>query len=109
MAGGTITTSVPRRIRTGRGATLGLALWFAGLAGVVIAPTAHAQSAGSWNKRGQDAEIREDYDAAYEDYMQGAPEEACRPALYGAGGSDALPGGGLSRGSRPRPAAERRH
>jgi general secretion pathway protein D len=30
--------------------------------------SAHAQSAGSWSKRGADAEVREDYDAAYEDY-----------------------------------------
>ena len=30
--------------------------------------TAHAQSASTWNKRGQDAEVREDYDTAYEDY-----------------------------------------
>ncbi len=32
--------------------------------------TARAQSAGTWNKRGQQAETREDYDAAYEDYRQ---------------------------------------
>ena len=32
------------------------------------APAAHAQSASTWNKRGADAEVREDYDAAYEDY-----------------------------------------
>ncbi len=32
--------------------------------------SAHAQSANSWNKRGQDAENRQDYDAAYEDYHQ---------------------------------------
>jgi general secretion pathway protein D len=31
---------------------------------------AHGQSAGKWNKRGQDAETREQYDAAYEDYLQ---------------------------------------
>ena len=31
-------------------------------------PAAHAQSASNWNKRGQDAEVREDYDTAYEDY-----------------------------------------
>ncbi len=34
------------------------------------APSAHAQSAAAWNKRGQAAEIREDYDTAYEDYRQ---------------------------------------
>ncbi len=31
---------------------------------------AHAQSAAGWNKRGQTAEARGDYDAAYEDYRQ---------------------------------------
>ena len=29
---------------------------------------AHAQSASAWSKKGQDAEARQDYDAAYEDY-----------------------------------------
>jgi len=33
-------------------------------------PTAHAQSAAAWSKRGADAEVREDYDAAYEAYKQ---------------------------------------
>jgi general secretion pathway protein D len=32
--------------------------------------SAHAQSAGSWAKRGANAEAREDYDAAFEDYRQ---------------------------------------
>ncbi len=32
------------------------------------AMTAHAQSAAKWDKKGQDAEARQDYDAAYEDY-----------------------------------------
>ncbi len=32
--------------------------------------TAHAQSANSWSKKGQAAEDRQDYDAAYEDYRQ---------------------------------------
>lgn len=31
---------------------------------------AHAQSASTWNKRGQQAETREDYDAAFEAYRQ---------------------------------------
>ena len=31
---------------------------------------ARAQSASTWNKRGQDAETRQDYDAAYEAYRQ---------------------------------------
>lgn len=32
--------------------------------------TAHAQSASSWSKRGADAEVREDWDAAFEAYRQ---------------------------------------
>ncbi len=43
-----------------------LVLLLAGL----CAPDAQAQSAATWNKRGQAAEIREDYDTAYEDYRQ---------------------------------------
>lgn len=38
------------------------------LAGGAFAPNAHAQIAGTWNKRGQQAEVREDYDTAYEAY-----------------------------------------
>lgn len=34
------------------------------------AKPAAAQSAGTWNKRGEQAEIRQDYDTAYEDYRQ---------------------------------------
>src|SRR5438067_1302190 len=37
-----------------------------GLAGTA----AHAQSASSWNKKGLQAEAREDYDAAFEAYRQ---------------------------------------
>jgi general secretion pathway protein D len=33
-----------------------------------FASSAHAQSAAAWSKRGADAEVREDYDTAYEDY-----------------------------------------
>jgi general secretion pathway protein D len=40
-----------------------------GFAGLATVPS-HAQSAGSWNHRGQNAEAREDYDAAFEDYRQ---------------------------------------
>ena len=40
------------------------------LAVLVFAPAAHAQSASTWNKRGQAAELREDYDTAYTDYMK---------------------------------------
>lgn len=36
----------------------------------IAAPSAHAQSAGSWAKRGADAEVHEDYDAAFEAYRQ---------------------------------------
>ena len=36
----------------------------------VLGTSAHAQSAGTWNKRGQAAEVREDYDAAFEAYRQ---------------------------------------
>jgi general secretion pathway protein D len=35
-----------------------------------VAVPAHAQSAGTWNKRGASAEAREDYDAAFEAYRQ---------------------------------------
>lgn len=45
----------------------GLSLLFAG---VLLASPLHAQSASTWNKRGQDAEAREDYDAAFEAYRQ---------------------------------------
>jgi len=37
---------------------------------VLLAGAAHAQSASTWNKKGQDAEAREDYDAAFEAYRQ---------------------------------------
>jgi general secretion pathway protein D len=38
---------------------------------VVLSPvTAQAQSAKKWDKRGQSAEVRQDYDTAYEDYRQ---------------------------------------
>ena len=40
------------------------------LAGLAFAPAAHAQSASTWNKRGQAAELREDYDTAYTDYLK---------------------------------------
>ena len=48
---------------------LSLALLMLFLA-ALCAPAAHAQSAATWNKRGQAAEIREDYDTAYEAYRQ---------------------------------------
>lgn len=38
---------------------------------IVSSPTVvQAQSAKTWNKRGQEAEVRQDYDTAYEDYRQ---------------------------------------
>lgn len=38
--------------------------------GALCTPPVHAQSASTWNKRGQDAEVREDYDTSYEAYRQ---------------------------------------
>ena len=46
-----------------------LAVILGGIA-VSSAPAAHAQSAASWSKRGGDAEVREDWDAAFESYLQ---------------------------------------
>jgi general secretion pathway protein D len=40
------------------------------LAGAAFGPAARAQSASTWNKRGQAAELRQDYDTAYEDYLK---------------------------------------
>jgi general secretion pathway protein D len=38
---------------------------------VAVCPiSSHAQSAGTWSKRGVDAEAREDFDGAFEDYRQ---------------------------------------
>jgi general secretion pathway protein D len=39
-------------------------------AGAVFGPAAKAQSASTWNKRGEAAELHEDYDTAYEDYLK---------------------------------------
>lgn len=47
---------------------VGLAV--AGLLCLTAPPGAHAQSAGKWDKRGQNAEARQDYDTAFEDYRQ---------------------------------------
>jgi len=49
-------------LRTAAGAMLLLLVW--------AAMPAHAQSAKSWNKRGEQAEAREDFDAAFEAYRQ---------------------------------------
>jgi general secretion pathway protein D len=54
----------PRRVFPGRALPV---LLLCGIAGL-CATTAHAQSAAKWNKRGQDAEARQDFDTAYEDY-----------------------------------------
>ncbi len=37
---------------------------------VAATRSAHAQTAGGWDKRGAEAEVREDYDTAYEDYKK---------------------------------------
>jgi general secretion pathway protein D len=37
---------------------------------VISTPAAYGQSASSWSKRGADAEVREDWDAAFEAYRQ---------------------------------------
>jgi general secretion pathway protein D len=48
----------------------GLAALLLGAAGLTLTPAAQGQSAATWNKRGQDAELRQDYDTAYEDYLK---------------------------------------
>jgi len=48
------------------------------LAAFALTPSAHAQSASSWNKQGQAAELKEDYDTAYTCYLnahQKAPKD----------------------------------
>jgi general secretion pathway protein D len=40
------------------------------IAGLASTTSVRAQSASTWNKRGQAAELREDYDTAYEDYTK---------------------------------------
>jgi general secretion pathway protein D len=51
------------------GARLWALLMLAGCL-AAAAPKAHAQTAGTWNSRGVNAEAREDYDAAFEDFRQ---------------------------------------
>lgn len=58
--------SVRRGVLLTQAALLLGALLFSGAA----ATSAHAQSAAKWNKRGQQAEARQDYDAAFEAYRQ---------------------------------------
>jgi general secretion pathway protein D len=45
------------------------------LAAVCSSPAAQAQSASTWNKRGQAAQSRKDYDAAYEDFRHAADKK----------------------------------
>jgi general secretion pathway protein D len=60
----TVPVRLPRR-------TALYAMAFFSVAGAsFFAPAAHAQSAATWSKRGADAEVREDYDTAYEDYKK---------------------------------------
>ncbi len=40
------------------------------LTALALTPCAHAQTAGGWENRGVKAELRQDYDAAYEDYLK---------------------------------------
>ena len=56
--------AIARKFNPGIGALVMLALW------ALSTPAAHAQSASAWSKRGQQAEAREDFDAAFEDYRQ---------------------------------------
>ena len=49
----------------------GSLVWLLALFAVsTFTPSARAQSASGWNKRGQAAELRQDYDAAYEAYLR---------------------------------------
>ncbi len=55
----------------GRSGRFGLAAFLLfGLLSLLGLPAAKAQSASTWNKRGQDAETRQDYDVAFEAYRQ---------------------------------------
>jgi general secretion pathway protein D len=51
------------------------------LAASAAGSLAHAQSASGWNKRGQAAELREDYDTAYEAYLK-AHDKAPKDMRY---------------------------
>lgn len=74
-------TSFPRSTRRASAETLpawrgwafslaATGLLLTGAAAVLMPLKAHAQSAKTWNKRGEEAETRENYDAAFEDYRQ---------------------------------------
>lgn len=60
-----ISKSTPLAVRA-----LSLVLLFSCISLSIGALPAHAQSASTWNKRGVDAEARDDFDAAYEAYHQ---------------------------------------
>jgi general secretion pathway protein D len=62
--------SLQRRPAGVRVAMLLGVLVFSGIAASLGASSAHAQSAGAWDKRGQKAEAREDFDAAFEAFRQ---------------------------------------
>lgn len=62
---------VSSRTQAGSLRTASLLVVFAAIVATALSGAcASAQSAGTWNKRGQAAEVREDYDAAYEGYRQ---------------------------------------
>ena len=77
--------SCPRIYATGNDGSRMLALVLLVLSlGAVIASggrTAQAQSAAGWNKRGEKAELRQDYDLSYEAYKKAA-EKAPRDIRY---------------------------
>lgn len=58
-----------RVLAKGRVFQLGLALGLTMVCGAA-APYAYGQSASGWNKKGEQAEARQDYDAAFEDFRQ---------------------------------------
>ena len=67
--------SMGHRKRESRACAPRRTFWVRWVVGIAVAlglsgTCVHAQSASSWNKRGQAAEVREDYDAAFEAYRQ---------------------------------------
>ena len=70
-------SSLSRLLRMPRPTLLSAVLFLLG-ASAALTPHAHAQSAATWSKRGQAAELKEDYDTAYQDYLtahQKAPKD----------------------------------
>jgi hypothetical protein len=88
-----------------RNLSMAVALLIASAAGFAITPSANAQSAGTWSKRGADAEVREDYDTAYTDYKH-AHDKKPKDLRYLA--HFELSRGDAAHRSRPRAAPERR-